>query len=119
MCISARSPVPMHVAAARFTPASLIAAATSASAPGEFSMSMTRSKAIRRSLPPSACRAQAPLRIDRAQARGVRDALDRDRLGRGAPVGAPLLLGAVHARKGVVELHPQPRGDLGRLPRQL
>jgi hypothetical protein len=36
----------MHVAAARFTPASLIAAATRASAPGSFSISMTRSNAI-------------------------------------------------------------------------
>src|SRR5688572_26499247 len=45
MCSSARSPAPMHVAAAMFTPASLIAAATSASAPGVFSMSMTRSAA--------------------------------------------------------------------------
>src|SRR4051794_13792432 len=42
---SARSPVPMQVAAAMFTPASLIAAATSASAPGVFSTSMTRSTA--------------------------------------------------------------------------
>src|SRR5690242_2716965 len=47
MCSSARSPVPMHVAAAMFTPASLIAAATWASAPGVFSMSMTRSYAMR------------------------------------------------------------------------
>src|SRR5581483_11011734 len=47
MCNSARSPVPMHVAAAMFTPASLIAAATRASAPGVFSMSMTRSYAMR------------------------------------------------------------------------
>src|SRR5215218_8372155 len=37
----------MHVAAAMFTPASLIAAATRASAPGVFSMSMTRSTAMR------------------------------------------------------------------------
>src|SRR4051812_30910925 len=36
----------MHVAAAMFTPASLIAAATSASAPGVLSMSMTRSTAM-------------------------------------------------------------------------
>src|SRR3954463_8343170 len=36
----------MHVAAAMFTPASLMAAATRASAPGVFSMSMTRSIAI-------------------------------------------------------------------------
>ena len=43
MWSSARSPVPMQVAAAMFTPASLIAAATLASAPGVFSMSMTRS----------------------------------------------------------------------------
>src|SRR5215208_6636591 len=43
----ARSPGPTHVAAAMFTPASLIAAATRASAPGVFSMSMTRSTAIR------------------------------------------------------------------------
>src|SRR4051794_8938514 len=48
MCSSARSPVPMQVAAAMFTPASLIAAATSASAPGLFSMSMTRSTATLR-----------------------------------------------------------------------
>ena len=46
MCSSARSPVPMQVAAAMFTPASLIAAATCASAPGVFSMSMTRSTAM-------------------------------------------------------------------------
>ena len=43
---SARSPVPMQVAAAMFTPASLIAAATCASAPGVLSMSMTRSNAM-------------------------------------------------------------------------
>jgi hypothetical protein len=36
----------MQVAAAMFTPASLIAAATRASAPGVFSTSMTRSTAI-------------------------------------------------------------------------
>src|SRR5919198_2971739 len=46
MWSSARSPPPMQVAAAMFTPASLIAAATCASAPGVFSMSMTRSTAI-------------------------------------------------------------------------
>src|SRR5690348_2936324 len=46
MCSSTRSPGPMQVAAAMLTPASLIAAATSASAPGEFSMSMTRSYAM-------------------------------------------------------------------------
>src|SRR4051794_38941529 len=45
MCSSARSPGPTQVAAAMFTPASLIAAATSASAPGVFWMSMTRSVA--------------------------------------------------------------------------
>src|SRR4051812_23419449 len=43
MCSSARSPGPRHVAAATLTPASLIAAATLASAPGVFSTSMTRS----------------------------------------------------------------------------
>src|SRR5262245_25247571 len=48
MCNSARSPGPRHVAAAMFTPASLIAAATCASAPGVFSTSITRSTAIRR-----------------------------------------------------------------------
>ena len=37
---------PTHVAAARFTPASLIAVATRANAPGVFSMSMTRSTAM-------------------------------------------------------------------------
>src|SRR5436305_2800289 len=47
MCSSARSPEPMQVAAAMFTPASLIAAATCASAPGVFSISMTRSYAMR------------------------------------------------------------------------
>ena len=36
----------MHVAAARFTPASLIAVATRASAPGSFGISMTRSNGI-------------------------------------------------------------------------
>src|SRR4051812_45224020 len=46
MWSSARSPPPMHVAAAMFTPTSLIAAATAASAPGLFSMSMTRSTGI-------------------------------------------------------------------------
>src|SRR5215217_4477478 len=46
MWSSARSPVPMHVAAAMFTPASLIAAAARASAPGVFSMSMARSTAL-------------------------------------------------------------------------
>src|SRR4051794_36146475 len=46
MCSSARSPVPRQVAAATFTPASLIAVATRASAPGAFSMSMTKSTAI-------------------------------------------------------------------------
>src|SRR5688572_1825702 len=48
MWSSARSPAPMHVAAEMFTPASLIAAATSASAPGVFSISMTRSTAMGR-----------------------------------------------------------------------
>src|SRR5688572_14067481 len=43
MCSSARSPAPMHVTAAMLTPASLMAAATRASAPGSFSTSMTRS----------------------------------------------------------------------------
>ena len=46
MCSSARAPDPTHVAAARFTPASLTAVATRASAPGVFSTSMTRSNAI-------------------------------------------------------------------------
>ena len=46
MWSSAVLPVPMHVAAAMLTPASLIAAATSASAPGVFSSSIVRSKAI-------------------------------------------------------------------------
>jgi hypothetical protein len=46
MWTSARSPGPTHVAAAMLTPASLIAAATCASAPGVFSMSMTRSTAM-------------------------------------------------------------------------
>ena len=46
MWSSARSPGPRQVAAAMFTPASLIAAATPASAPGVFSMSMTRSTAM-------------------------------------------------------------------------
>ena len=41
-------PEPMHVAAAMFTPASLIAAAARTSAPGVFSISMTRSNAIYR-----------------------------------------------------------------------
>jgi hypothetical protein len=36
----------MHVAAARFTPASLIAAATRAKAPGSFSISMTKSNGM-------------------------------------------------------------------------
>src|SRR5688572_6856759 len=45
MWSSARSPAPMHVTAAMFTPASLIAAATSASAPGVLSTSMIRSTA--------------------------------------------------------------------------
>src|SRR4051794_4429460 len=45
MCSSARSPGPMHVAAAMLTPASEMATATSASAPGVFSTSMTRSTA--------------------------------------------------------------------------
>jgi hypothetical protein len=36
----------MHVAAARFTPASLIAAATRARAPGSFLISTTRSNGI-------------------------------------------------------------------------
>src|SRR5215218_763031 len=48
MCNSARSPAPTQVAAAMFTPASLIAAAASARAPGVFSMSMTRSVAMAR-----------------------------------------------------------------------
>src|SRR5262249_60872268 len=48
MWSSARSPGPTQVAAAMLTPASLIAVATSARAPGEFSMSMTRSTAISR-----------------------------------------------------------------------
>src|SRR5689334_18226257 len=46
MCSSAVSPGPTQVAAEMFTPASLIAAATSARAPGVLSMSMTRSTAI-------------------------------------------------------------------------
>jgi len=45
MWISARSAGPTQVAAAMFTPASLTAAATRASAPGVLSMSMTRSTA--------------------------------------------------------------------------
>ena len=55
MCSSARSPAPMHVAAEMFTPASLIAAATCARAPGVFSMSITRSTAMstRKSSPPA------------------------------------------------------------------
>src|SRR4029450_11909690 len=48
MCSSARSPGPTQGAAAMFTPASLTAVATRASAPGVFSMSMTRSTAMRR-----------------------------------------------------------------------
>src|SRR6185503_4292794 len=47
MWSSARSPGPTQVAAAMLTPASLIAAATWASAPGVFSMSMTRSTGMR------------------------------------------------------------------------
>src|SRR3954468_3669969 len=43
MWSSTRSPVPRHVAAARLTPASLTAAAMRASAPGSFSISITRS----------------------------------------------------------------------------
>src|SRR3954454_23914265 len=46
MWSSARSPGPMQVAAEMFTPASLMAAATSARAPGVLSMSMTRSTGI-------------------------------------------------------------------------
>src|SRR3954468_5302199 len=46
MCSSARSPGPTQVAAAILTPASLIAAATWASAPAVFSISMTRSTAM-------------------------------------------------------------------------
>ena len=46
MCSSALSPVPMQVAAAMFTPASLIAVATSARAPGALSISMVRSYAM-------------------------------------------------------------------------
>src|SRR5215208_3548042 len=59
----------MQVAAAMFTPASLIAAATSARAPGVFSMSMTRSTAMQgRGLPPSCGRSQgnSPAVIDDA-----------------------------------------------------
>ena len=48
MCSSACDPGPMQVAAAMFTPASLIAAATLASAPGVFSRSMARSTDMRR-----------------------------------------------------------------------
>src|SRR5579862_171054 len=47
MWSSTLPPPPMQVAAAMFTPASLIAAATSASAPGVLSSSMVRSKATR------------------------------------------------------------------------
>src|SRR4051812_11048098 len=57
MCSSAFSPVPMQVAAAMFTPASLIAAATCASAPAVFSMSMTRSNAM---APPPVAAYSAP-----------------------------------------------------------
>src|SRR6478752_5313532 len=46
MCSSARSAGPTQVAAAMFTPASLIAAATFASAPGVFSTSITKSTAM-------------------------------------------------------------------------
>jgi hypothetical protein len=46
MWSSTRSALPRQVAAARFTPASLIAFAISASAPGSFLISMTRSNAI-------------------------------------------------------------------------
>src|SRR3954451_22744508 len=48
MCSSAWSAVPMHVAAAMLTPASLIAAATLASAPGLLSTSITRSAGMTR-----------------------------------------------------------------------
>src|SRR5215207_528391 len=59
MCSSARSPGPTQVAAAMFTPASLTAVATRASAPGVFSMSMTKSTAMRRTRA-SGARAQVP-----------------------------------------------------------
>src|SRR4051812_19891069 len=64
MCSSARLPGPMQVAAAMFTPASLIAAATSASAPGVFSTSMTRStmcRAYRNDFPASPLTARVRL----------------------------------------------------------
>jgi hypothetical protein len=47
----------MQVAAARFTPASLIAAATRARAPGSLSISMTRSNGIAASFGRALCRA--------------------------------------------------------------
>ncbi len=50
MCNSAFSPLPKHVAAEMFTPASLIAVATRASAPGSLSTSMTRSMGMTRIL---------------------------------------------------------------------
>src|SRR5882672_5793063 len=79
MWSSARSPGPTHVAAAMFTPASLIAAATCASAPGVFSMSMTRSTAMSRA---ASAYAGAPVRARRlvehelAQAHALRCRLD-------------------------------------------
>src|SRR4029453_14165647 len=61
MCNSARSPDPTHVAAARLTPASLTAAATFASAPGSFSISITKSVDMDTFLPgPTPCDILAP-----------------------------------------------------------
>ena len=51
MCNSTCSAAPIHVAAARFTPASLTAVATRAKAPGSFSISMTRSNGVGSLLP--------------------------------------------------------------------
>src|SRR3954469_4723014 len=66
MWTSARSPGPTHVAAAMFTPASLIAAATRASAPGVLSISMTRSTAIPRDVSLSRRDPAATRRLRRA-----------------------------------------------------
>jgi hypothetical protein len=67
MCSSTRSAAPRHVAAARLTPASLIAAATRARAPGSFSISIARSNGIAVLLGPS--RAPALSQIARPRQR--------------------------------------------------
>src|SRR5215207_1851235 len=136
MWSSARSPGPVHVAAAMFTPASLIAAATRASAPGVLSMSMTRSTAMcpvrpqpTARPPTSPCRQRSDRRLPGCERRGLRsrvgeeDLLD-DAFGgfeRAVHVGDPergVLAGEVDAAVGLAHggEHPAQFARLGPAP---